>query len=86
MLKSLDVIAILPTGFGKSLLFQLLPDLFPVNGDKNIVLVVCPLNSIIEDQLKVLNDRGVSADVLQVAGDQSRDCGSFPFRQERYWQ
>ena len=76
MLKGLDIIAVLPTGSGKSLLFQLLPDFLPVKGDKNIVLVVCPLNSIIEDQLKVLNDRGVSADVLQVAGDQSRDCES----------
>ena len=29
---------------------------------RNIVLVVCPLNSIIEDQLKVLKNRGVSAE------------------------
>ena len=79
MLKGLDVIAVLPTGFGKSLLFQLLPDFLPVKGNKNIVLIVCPLNCIIEDQLKVLSNRGVSADVLQVAGDQSRDCESlFP--------
>ena len=42
VLKGQDVIAVLPTGFGKSLLFQLLPDFLPVKGDKNIVLVVCP--------------------------------------------
>ena len=59
-LRLLDVIAVFPTGFGKSLLFQLLPDFLPVKGEKNIVLVVCPLNSIIEDQLKVLEERGIS--------------------------
>ena len=66
-LKGLDVIAVLPTDFGKSLLFQLLPDFLPVKGEKNIVLLVCPLNSIIEDQLKVLEGRGISADVPQLS-------------------
>ena len=69
LLKGQDVVAVLPTGFGKSLLFQVLPDFLPVKADKNIVIVVCPLNSIIEDQLKVLQDIGVTADVLQLAGD-----------------
>ena len=64
-----DVIAVLPTGFGKSLLFQLLPDFLLVKADKNVVIVVCPLNSIIEDQLKVLGERGITADVLQLASD-----------------
>ena len=70
LLKGKDVFAVLPTGFGKSLLFQLLPDIFPVKADKNIVIVVGPLNSIIEDQLKVLQDRGITADVLQLFNDE----------------
>ena len=70
LLKGQDVVAVLPTGFGKSLLFQLLPDFLPVKADKNIVIVVCPLNSIIEDQLKVLQDRGITADVLQLFNDE----------------
>ena len=37
---------------------------------KNIVIVVCPLNSIIEDQLKVLQKRGITADVLQLNNDE----------------
>ena len=41
----------LPAGFGKSLLFQLLPDFLPVKVDTDIVIVVCPLSSIIEAQL-----------------------------------
>ena len=31
------IVAVLPTGFGKSLLFQALPNFFPVNADNNIV-------------------------------------------------
>ena len=69
LLKGQDVVAVLPTGFGKSLLFQLLPDFLPLKANQNIVIVVCPLNSIIEDQLKVLEERGVAADVLQLATD-----------------
>ena len=69
LLKGKDVVAVLPTGFGQSLLFQLLPDFLPVKADSNIVIVVCPLNSIIEDQLKVLQDRGITADVLQLTSD-----------------
>lgn len=66
ILKGQDVIGVLPTGFGKSLLFHLLPHFVPLKARKNIVIVVCPLNSIIEDQLEVLKDRGVTADVVQL--------------------
>jgi len=38
----------------------------------NIVLVVCPLNSIIEDQLKVLKARGITADVLQLSVNEKK--------------
>ena len=46
-----DVVCVLPTGYGKSLIYQLLGDLMPqrVPGSENIVVVVCPLNAIIED-------------------------------------
>jgi ATP-dependent DNA helicase RecQ len=65
LLQGFDVLSILPTGFGKSLLFQLLPDLLPVNkSSQNIVLVVCPLSSIIEDQISALNLIGIPAEIL----------------------
>lgn len=47
-----------------------IPDFLPVKADKNIVIVVCPLNSIIEDQLKVLQKRGITADVLELNNDE----------------
>ncbi|XP_068761461.1 ATP-dependent DNA helicase Q1-like [Montipora capricornis] len=67
MLEGQDVIGVLPTRFGKSMVFHLLPHFIPVKTTKNIVIVVCSLNSIIEDQLKVLKARRITADVLQLA-------------------
>ena len=61
-----DLVAILPTGFGKSLIFQLLPFLLPTKETKNIVLVIAPLTSIIEDQVLVLQQRGITAGVLHI--------------------
>lgn len=61
-----DVVAVLPTGFGKSLMFHLLPDFLLVKEDKNIVIVASTLNSIIEDQLKVLKGGGIKAGVLRM--------------------
>jgi superfamily II DNA or RNA helicase len=76
LLRGDDVVAVFPTGFGKSILFQLLPKLFPVKTDKNIVIVVCPLNSIIEDQLKILEDSGITADVFRIPSDSMRVCST----------
>ena len=58
------MIAVLPTGFGKSLLLQLLPDVMHTKSCCNIVIVVCPLTSIIEDQMKILKDVGINAKTL----------------------
>ena len=54
LLDKNNVMAVLPTGFRKSLLFHLLPHFIPVVDQRNIVIVVCPLNSIIEDSRKSL--------------------------------
>ena len=58
-----DVFRILPTGFGKSLIFQLLPcllkDLWKL--DHACVLVVTPLVSIMKDQVEELILLGLRA-------------------------
>ena len=59
--KGQDIVAVLPTGFGKSLkMFHLLPYFLPVEKTRNIVIVMFPLNAIIEDQLKVLTSRKIA--------------------------
>ena len=70
VLKSRDVLAILSTGFGKSLIFQILPGVFDnltghrqilktVVKDQAMVLVVSPLNALKRDQISKLNKKGV---------------------------
>ena len=46
----------------------MLPDIFPqkIPGKDNIVLVICPLNSIIEDQLATLQASSIKAEVLNL--------------------
>ena len=47
-----DCIAILPTGYGKSLLYQLLPWLLQKESVRpRVVVVVTPLSSIMQDQV-----------------------------------
>ena len=71
VLSGRDVIAILPTGYGKSVIFHLLPYLFDYisklnqSPQKSIILVVTPLNALVDDQLKILTHRGISSTVLK---------------------
>ena len=55
-----DLLAVLPTGFGKSLIFQLLA----LVNDDYVVLVICPLKSIVNDQIKEASSIGISAGSL----------------------
>lgn len=62
-----NVIAILPTGYGKSLIFHLLPFILQEKTScRNIVIVVSPLSSIINDQIKDLKKCGILADYLRI--------------------
>ena len=57
-----DVVGVVPTGYGKSIIFQLLPFIQEyLLGKKTIVIVIAPLNAIIDDQIKNLLKRGVRA-------------------------
>ena len=60
-----DLLAVLPTGFGKSLIFQLLVRVVEcLTGKASCVLVVCPLKSIIQDQLAEATSLGLKAVAL----------------------
>ena len=57
-----DVVVNLPTGYGKSIIFQALPLIFDyVTGTSgHIVIVVSPLLALIEDQVSTLRKFGIS--------------------------
>ncbi len=59
LIKGKDILAILPTGYGKSICYQL-PALI-VNG---ITIVVSPLIALMKDQVKKLKELGIAAAYL----------------------
>ena len=69
-----DLVAVLPTGYGKSLVFQVLPRLLREREEtrastsvtKPVILVVLPLNALMYDQISKLIAKGVKAAVLGV--------------------
>ena len=71
LLEKRDTVAILPTGYGKSIIFHLFPFVYDhINastlhyGHGCAVLVITPLNSLISDQTSTLKKRGIEAAVL----------------------
>ena len=62
LLSGRDALAIMPTGAGKSLCYQIPALLLP-----GITLVVSPLISLMQDQVKALNDVGVHAAFINSA-------------------
>ena len=65
-----DVFVLLPTGFGKSMIYEVLPFLFDyklgrMHGPtKSLVIVVSPLVSLMADQVTSLRKRSVMASIL----------------------
>lgn len=56
VLEGRDILAVMPTGAGKSLCYQVPAMLF-----SGITLVISPLISLMQDQVKALNEAGVDA-------------------------
>jgi ATP-dependent DNA helicase RecQ len=67
LLNGRDVLAVLPTGAGKSLVFQLAAQLLP-----GVTLVVSPLIALMKDQAESLEAHGVEAGVINSAHSTAR--------------
>ena len=66
--KRRDVFAMLPTGYGKSLIFELVPRICQFLHNKGfdypsdpILIVICPLSALISSHLTELRAHGISA-------------------------
>lgn len=62
LLAGRDALAVLPTGYGKSLVYQLAAQLLP-----GVTVVVSPLIALMKDQVESLEARGLSAAVVNSA-------------------
>ena len=70
ILNKQDVLTILPTGGGKSLCYQL-----PALLMEGITVVISPLIALMQDQVKVLNDLDIKAEMI--SSSKSNDENSF---------
>ena len=77
-----DSICVLPTGYGKSLIYQLLPfmfDFYPhcedndLSSSSSFVLVISPLNALMIDQITKLKDHVNVSIMKAVHVDESKD-------------
>jgi superfamily II DNA helicase RecQ len=68
-----DIFVNLPTGAGKSLIYQALPTIFDsLYGFEHLVVVVSPLLSLIADQVKKLQTLGITAVSLSDIKDEKQ--------------
>ena len=73
-----DLLAVLPTGFGKSLIFQLFIRVKQILSSKAAcVIVVCPLKSIVQDQLTEASLMGLTATSLASGSLQDVENGKY---------
>ena len=83
-----DVVAVLPTGYGKSVIFHLLPSLFldKINCGRRaaqshpVVIVVSPLNALIKDQIRRLKEGNVNAAILNMKNKTNSEDLELDFR------
>ena len=68
-----DLLGVLPTGFGKSLIFQLLA----VAKKGSIVDMICPLISIMKDQVLEATSMGLTATAMAEAKQKDIDSGKY---------
>ena len=79
-----DVLAVLPTGFGKSLIYQVLPAIFDFiqcgcepTKEESVIIVVSPLNALMRDQVEKLQQK-LNVCVLQSADDDESQNVNIP--------
>jgi superfamily II DNA helicase RecQ len=93
-----DVLCVLPTGYGKSLIFQLLPMLLfakstlynnvslrgiSTGAVKSIIIVVSPLNSLMSNQISRLRMSGIRASIIDVKELKKGSNAEFEYDHER---
>ncbi|XP_022808271.1 putative ATP-dependent DNA helicase Q1 [Stylophora pistillata] len=85
LLKKDDVLAVLPTGYGKSLIFQLFTVAVSIEGEeRQTVLVICPLKIIIEDQIAEAGSLGIPAASTEDISEDELRAAKFRLRAAKF--
>ncbi|KAK6175939.1 hypothetical protein SNE40_014313 [Patella caerulea] len=63
-----DLIVNLPVGYGKSIIYHLLPQIIESNVNKPVVIVISPLNIIQKDQLTSIKQHKINACRVNIKG------------------
>ena len=76
LIRGKDVLAVLPTGFGKSRIYQAFTTLKSrETNQRALVLVICPLVNLIKDQLEELKIMGyVAAQLADLSEKELKKC------------
>ena len=69
LLEQRDVLAVLPTGAGKSVTYELTSQVLP-----GLTVVVSPLLALMQDQLRSLSEHGIAAAALNSAQSHSHNA------------
>lgn len=78
LLNGKDVLAVLPTGFGKSAIFQFFVRVKEyMSKGSACILVICPLRSLMEDQIAEARSMGLTANSLPEASLEDVGAGKF---------
>ena len=72
MERNADYLVTLPTGGGKSVLFQVPTITRSVNFTRRLSLVVTPLKALMQDQVEALHDKGFTTNVDYLSGDKTQ--------------
>ena len=67
-----DLLISLPTGAGKSVLFQA-PSLFRSSFTNKLNIVISPLRALMHDQVEILHEMGLYSNVEYLSGDKSQE-------------
>ena len=75
LVEGKDVFAVLPTGYGKTTIYGLIPHVFEQLGERNVmVLVISPLISLMKDQVSNIQKLNIKSVYVADTVDEGYYC------------
>lgn len=81
IMKGQDALAIMPTGAGKSICYQV-----PALLSEGITIVISPLISLMQDQVKALNEAGIHAAYINSSLSETQIGKALQYARQGYYK